>query len=143
MRGDRDGSAGGSGSGVGDQRCGEGALGVTPGEGMLRVIRDSGREFRRSKGLGRADRRFGEGILGAQGVGEGVVRVVGESGGDLRRGSKIWGTVLGNQGFLERILRVVRIRGEGFGEQGFGKGGSDFGQALVLRWQESRGQWER
>lgn len=30
---------------------------------MLRAIRDSGREFRRKKGLGREDRRFGEGFL--------------------------------------------------------------------------------
>lgn len=65
---------------------------------MLRAIRDSGREFRRINDLGRGDKKYREGFLGAQGFGEGVLRVVGESGG-----ARICG---GDQRFGEEVLGV-------------------------------------
>lgn len=119
--------------GWGSHFWGRGAGSQRFGEGMLRAIRDSGREFRRNKDLGRGDKRYGEGFLGTQRFGEGVLRVVGESGGgkDLRRGSKIWGRGAGSQGFWERVLRVVRIRGGGFGGTRIWEGGSNFGKGVL------------
>lgn len=97
------GGQGGQGLGWGINDLGKGRW----QSGMLRVIGDSGRE----KPLGRADRRFGEGFLGAQGVGEGVLRVVGESGGT--------GICGGDQRLGEGVLGV-RDSGRGcYGRSGF------------------------
>lgn len=113
------GGQGGQGLGWGINDLGKGRW----QSGMLRVIGDSGREqaFRES---GSEIWRGVSGGSGSRGRGvEGGRRIWGDR--DLRRGSKIRGRGAGSQGFRERVLREVRIRGVGVGKTRIWEGGAE------------------